>query len=104
VASVSTAANRKPIVCGKPTNHIYTAVKEAFPQVTSAKTLVIGDRVGSDILMAANCGMRSLMVGTGIDQLEDAIKMAANPEGEGEKLLPTMFADSLKEVWNKIKD
>jgi len=103
VASIATAANRKFTICGKPSPYVFTAVQNSFPQVTAGRTIVIGDRVESDILLAGRCGMRSLMVGTGIDSLEDAIKMAKNPKGEGSKLLPTVYADSLNEVWNIVK-
>jgi glycerol-1-phosphatase len=65
VAAVATAAQREPVVMGKPE----TALAEALASVTgvpAGRTLFIGDRLETDIDMAIAAGMISAMVLTGI--------------------------------------
>ncbi len=56
--------------------------------------VVLVSRAESDILLGRNCGVRSLMVGTGVDTLESAKEL---------DLAPEFWADSLGQLWQRIK-
>lgn len=74
VAAVATAADKEPVVMGKPE----PALAQSLVSVTgiaAEETLFVGDRLETDIAMASRAGMRSVMVLTGISSeadLEDA--------------------------------
>ncbi len=70
VAAVATAARREPVVMGKP--ELALAVTLAsVTGVPACQTLFIGDRLETDIDMAAAAGMVSAMVLTGISTEDD---------------------------------
>jgi len=52
VAAIATAADRKPQICGKPDPSVLEAIRMDHPDVKAERTVVFGDRVESDILLA----------------------------------------------------
>ncbi|MEO7124802.1 MAG: HAD-IIA family hydrolase [Nakamurella sp.] len=70
VAALMTATERSPRVAGKPERPLLDA---AVARVGAKRPLVIGDRLGTDIAAAANAGIDSLMVLTGVSNADDVI-------------------------------
>lgn len=76
VAALATALGRQPdAVVGKPEPGLFVA---AAAQVGARRTLVVGDRLDTDIAGAHRAGMDSLLVLTGVATEQDAV--AATPE------------------------
>jgi len=75
VSAVHTAVGRLPVVAGKPEIPMFDVARERFGAV---RTLVIGDRLDTDILGANRAGMDSVLVLTGIDQAKQVL--AAVPD------------------------
>ncbi|CAN7998749.1 unnamed protein product [Ixodes hexagonus] len=71
VAAVSTAAQRKPIVLGKPEPFMTDCIRFRCPDLDPVKTVMIGDRLNTDILMGRRAGMKTILVGTGVHNLDD---------------------------------
>ena len=65
VAAVATAAGRKPVVLGKPSKFMFEIVQKRHPGIVPERTLMIGDRANTDILLGKNCGLQTLLVGSG---------------------------------------
>ena len=70
VSAVHTAVGRLPVVAGKPEVAMFTLATERFG---SAKAVVIGDRLDTDILGANRAGLESILVLTGIDQAKQVL-------------------------------
>jgi HAD superfamily hydrolase (TIGR01450 family) len=70
VSAVHTAVGRLPVVGGKPEVAMFTLAIERFQ---SAKAVVIGDRLDTDILGANRAGLDSILVLTGIDQAKQVL-------------------------------
>ncbi len=76
VAALATALDRRPdVVVGKPEPGLFLAAAE---QVGARRTLVVGDRLDTDIAGARRAGMDSMLVLTGVAAERDAT--AATPE------------------------
>lgn len=71
VAALMTATERSPRVAGKPERPLLDA---AVARVAAKRPLVIGDRLSTDIAAAANAGIDSLMVLTGVSTANDVIQ------------------------------
>jgi len=91
VAAVETAAGRKPIVLGKPNPLMFEIVKSRHPSVTPARTLMIGDRADTDILLGKNCGLQTLMVGSGVHTLQHVKEWESSADPEENRLVPEKF-------------
>lgn len=65
VAALAYASGREPTNVGKPAAPLFEAALSALG-TSAARTLMIGDRLETDILGAANCGMPTALVMTGV--------------------------------------
>ncbi|CAI2377378.1 unnamed protein product [Moneuplotes crassus] len=77
----------KPYICGKPNPHIVNIIDKEFglPEEEKAKTVMIGDRLTTDIYLAHNAGVDSCLVLTGCNTAEDVHNKEENPD----KIIPT---------------
>jgi 4-nitrophenyl phosphatase len=92
LAALETATDVKPIVMGKPEAYLYeTALKRL--QAVPAQTLVLGDRLETDILGAVRMNLKSALVLSGVTTREQLAASAYQPEW--------VFADitDLKQQW-----
>ncbi|KAE8579039.1 hypothetical protein XENTR_v10023883 [Xenopus tropicalis] len=71
VRAVETAAHRKAQVIGKPSSFLYDCVVKDCG-LDPARTVMVGDRLDTDIQMGSTCGIRTLLTLTGFSSLEDA--------------------------------
>jgi len=103
VAAVETAAGRKPIVLGKPNPLMFEIVKSRHPSVTPARTLMIGDRADTDILLGKNCGLQTLMVGSGVHTLQHVKEWESSADPEENRLVPEKFVDKLGDLLSRVE-
>jgi len=104
VAAVETAAGRKPVVLGKPNRLMFDIVRKRHPSVDPSRTLMIGDRADTDILLGKNCGLQTLMVGSGVHSMQHVADWSASADPEEQRLVPDKFADKLGDLLERIKD
>ena len=76
LAAVTTATGAEPTVVGKPWPPMFQAARE---RAGSARPLVVGDRLETDIAGAAGMGWDSLLVLTGVAAPPDLLKSPALP-------------------------
>ena len=55
-------------------------------------------RADTDILMGKNCGLKTLMVGTGVGTLEEVRKWETVEDEQTKMLVPDFFATKLEEL------
>jgi glycerol 3-phosphatase-2 len=84
VAAVEVGSGRTAAIVGKPEPQLFLT---ALDRLGEGRTLVVGDRLDSDIAAAAKAGLDSALVLTGGTSREEA--------GAAEDPKPTLVADSL---------
>lgn len=65
VSAVKTPAQREPVIIGKPERPMFEELQKAH-NLDPTRSLMVGDRIMSDIGLAKSCGMRSLLVLSGV--------------------------------------
>lgn len=93
VAAVATAAGQEPVVMGKPG----LALAEALADLTgvpAAQTLLVGDRLSTDIAMGRRAGMVTALVLTGVTSGVDLERATT----AGEPDLPDYVLSGLAEL------
>eukprot|EP00808_Paulinella_micropora_P021895 g44757.t1 len=80
VAMVAWAAMQQPINTGKPSNFLMQLIKERNPSLDPKRTLMIGDRLETDILFGKSGGFRTCLVSTGIHGPNDVAKSDIKPD------------------------
>ncbi len=106
VQTVATAAGRAPVVMGKPSPAMFEAVRRVHPETRPDRTLMVGDRANTDILLGARCGLTTLLVGTGTHSLEDARRWERSSKEDEREMVPDYYVDKLGdlvELWQKAK-
>jgi HAD superfamily hydrolase (TIGR01450 family) len=97
VAAVATAAGRGPdVVAGKPESPLYELCAQRLG-ITVDRVLAVGDRLDTDIAGAVAAGMSSLLVLTGVDDLESLLD-APGPQR------PTYVAADLRALHRAPED
>eukprot|EP01063_Lacrimia_lanifica_P021066 TRINITY_DN28320_c0_g1_i1.p1 TRINITY_DN28320_c0_g1~~TRINITY_DN28320_c0_g1_i1.p1 ORF type:complete len:313 (+),score=128.10 TRINITY_DN28320_c0_g1_i1:50-988(+) len=66
-------------VCGKPNPLLFNILSAEHADVTAATTLMVGDRLNTDIEFGRAAGLDTLMVLTGVNQVADIPDAAAKP-------------------------
>lgn len=74
----STGARAEAIV-GKPSRHMAAALLEKLG-IAARETLLVGDRLATDVRMANGAGMASALVLTGATNLEEALSSQDRPD------------------------
>lgn len=97
VAAVKVPAHREPLVIGKPETIMFDMLHETHG-LEPEKTLMVGDRCNTDIMMAGNCGLHSLLVLTGCDNLQSVEAYKNSKDPQDHKMVPEFHTDTLGDL------
>ncbi|XP_071956690.1 glycerol-3-phosphate phosphatase-like [Antedon mediterranea] len=100
---VTKAAARQPTVVGKPNELMFQCVKEKFPLINPERTVMVGDRLDTDILLGKNCNLKTLMVLTGISSLEDVQHNQQSTSQSLQKLVPDFYLPAFGDLHKLVK-
>ncbi|XP_055918218.1 glycerol-3-phosphate phosphatase-like [Eupeodes corollae] len=98
VKAVETCAERDAIVIGKPNPYICESlIRDGI--INPKRTLMIGDRCNTDIMLGTNCGFQTLLVGSGIHQFDHVKALLAKGTEEAKKLVPDFYLPKLGDLF-----
>lgn len=103
VAAISNVIKRDPIICGKPCDPIFEAVKANYPDINRSKCIMIGDKLDSDILLGKKNNLKTLLVLTGTHNLDDIKEFKKNKCSEEKFPIPDYYIQSLGELGRLLK-
>ncbi|VDK77760.1 unnamed protein product [Onchocerca ochengi] len=99
VRAVETAAGKEPIIIGKPSKTMFEYIKERF-NIKAEKSVIFGDSCVTDIKFGHENGLTSVLVGTGVSDLDKVREF----EKQGrEDLIPTCYTPSLKVLFDMLQ-
>lgn len=84
IESVAYSSGRQPIACGKPSQNMLDAVV-ADKKLDRSRSIMVGDRLNTDMKFGNDGGLGTLLVLTGIETEENVLESGA----------PKFYADSL---------
>lgn len=97
VRAIETCAERKATIMGKPNKSICESLINGHI-IVPERTLMIGDRANTDILLGTNCGFQTLLVGTGVHSLDDVKRWQESNSNDDKKLLPDVYLPRLGDL------
>jgi len=95
VSAIETASEVKPFVIGKPWDYALEKILESAGS-TSEESIMVGDRLETDILLGNRAGMVTVLVTTGVSTRYDA-------EHAGEEMKPCRIIDDLIELLDESR-
>lgn len=95
--AVETAAQREAFIVGKPNRFMFDCVAEEFP-VEPARTIMVGDRLDTDILMGNSCGLTTLLTLTGVTALDEVRGHQDSECPARHSLVPDFYVDSIADL------
>ncbi|ELU00328.1 hypothetical protein CAPTEDRAFT_217713 [Capitella teleta] len=101
VSAVECSTGRKATVCGKPQEPLGDILVQQHG-IDPKRTVMIGDRLDTDMALAHNCGMKGLLVLTGFAQLEDVRYLAASNSTAHQKQIPHYYLPNLADLGKLI--
>ncbi|XP_066114760.1 chronophin [Saccopteryx bilineata] len=99
-AAVEIASGRQALVVGKPSPYMFECITEHF-SVDPACTLMVGDRLETDILFGHRCGMTTVLTLTGVSRLEEAQAYLAAGKHD---LVPHYYVESIADLMEGLED
>ncbi|XP_062359783.1 glycerol-3-phosphate phosphatase [Cinclus cinclus] len=97
VKAVETAAQREAFIVGKPNRFMFDCVAGEF-QVDPARTIMVGDRLDTDILMGNDCGLTTLLTLTGVTALDEVRGHQDSGCPARHSLVPDFYVDSIADL------
>lgn len=97
--AVQTAAGKEPVVIGKPSKTMFEYIKERF-NLKAEKSVIFGDSCETDIKFGHVNGLTSVLVGTGVHDLNKVEEF----EKQGYKdFIPNFYTPSLKVLFDILQ-
>ncbi|XP_030067964.1 glycerol-3-phosphate phosphatase [Microcaecilia unicolor] len=97
VKAVETAAHRQAQIIGKPSRFLYECVA-AENEVDPTRTVMVGDRLDTDILMGFNCGLKTILTLTGFSSLEEAKSYQGSDCPTKRSMVPDYYVQSIADL------
>lgn len=103
VKAVETAAQREAFIVGKPNRFMFDCVASEF-DVDPKRTIMVGDRLDTDILMGNNCHLTTLLTLTGVTTLDEVRGHQDSDCPERNRLVPDYYVDSIADLLQVLEE
>ncbi|XP_076249469.1 glycerol-3-phosphate phosphatase-like [Calliopsis andreniformis] len=97
VRCIESCSERKAVIMGKPEPYMVNVLKKRF-KVNPERTLMIGDRHNTDILLGTRCGFKTLLVLTGVTTLKDVNRWKESECPEEKDFIPDYYINALGDL------
>ncbi|RXN02093.1 Phosphoglycolate phosphatase [Acipenser ruthenus] len=97
VRAVETAAQRKAQIIGKPSHFMFDCVVSEYG-IDPARTVMVGDRLDTDILLGFNCGLKTVLTLTGVSNLDEATAYQESQCPERTGMVPDYYVETIADL------
>ena len=95
VAAIKCATGKDPIVLGKPDTYFFDIIRSQHPDIDPSRTVMIGDRLTTDMPFGHNNEMSTLHVQSGCCTKEEMFQYQASGDYEDQNCVPNYYLPSL---------
>ncbi|KAK7121033.1 hypothetical protein R3I94_020868 [Phoxinus phoxinus] len=102
-AALETASSRKATVIGKPSRFMFECIASQF-DLDPDRSLMVGDRLETDILFGSNCGLSTVLTLTGVSTLEEAHRYRDSEEPGQKDCVPDYVVESVADFLEALEE
>uniref|UniRef100_A0A672NUS5 Pyridoxal (pyridoxine, vitamin B6) phosphatase n=1 Tax=Sinocyclocheilus grahami TaxID=75366 RepID=A0A672NUS5_SINGR len=102
-AALETASSRKATVIGKPSRFMFDCIASQFG-LDPARSLMIGDRLETDVLFGSNCGLTTVLTLTGVSTLQEALAFRDSQEPQQKHCAPDYVMESVADFLQALEE
>jgi len=95
VAAITAVTGKEPIQLGKPFKYFFDIIRMQHPDIDPKRTIMIGDRLTTDMVFGRNNGLKTLFVQSGIGTVTEMEQFAKSEEEEDRACAPDFYLNSL---------
>ncbi|XP_023413283.1 glycerol-3-phosphate phosphatase isoform X1 [Loxodonta africana] len=103
VRAVEMASQRQADIIGKPSRFIFDCVSQEYG-INPERTVMVGDRLDTDILLGVTCGLKTILTLTGVSTLEDVKNNQESDCMSKKKMVPDYYVDSVADLLPALQD
>lgn len=103
VSAIKAGTGRDPTVLGKPGTYFFDIIRSQHPTIDPARTIMIGDRLTTDMPFGHNNGMSTLFVQSGIGTKDEMIEYSTSGDYEDQLCAPDYYLPSLASLNRFLK-
>ncbi|KAF7701022.1 pyridoxal phosphate phosphatase [Silurus meridionalis] len=101
-AALETASSRKATVIGKPSRFMFECIASQF-DLEPESSLMVGDRLETDIVFGINCGLSTMLTLTGVSTFEQAQVYKDSGEPEKKDFVPDYVVESIADFLEALE-
>lgn len=98
VAAIQAVTGREAIPLGKPFQYFFDIIRLQHPEIDPKRTVMIGDRLTTDMVFGRNNGLKTLFVQSGIGTYDDMVNFRNSNNHEDHKCVPDYYLNSLDDL------
>ncbi|RWS23176.1 Phosphoglycolate phosphatase-like protein [Leptotrombidium deliense] len=98
VSAIEAVTGKESISLGKPGTFFFDCIKHVHPDIDPKRTIMIGDRLTTDMVFGRNNGLQTLHVQSGIGTFEDMVNFKNSENPQDHLCVPDYYAKSLAHV------
>lgn len=99
VSMIQTVTGKEPIPLGKPYKFFFDCIRQIHPDIDPKRTVMIGDRLTTDMVFGRNNGLKTLHVQTGLGTYEDMVNFRNSRNPEDHLCVPDYYVQSLADLY-----
>lgn len=88
---------------GKPSRFMFDCISGQF-DLDPSRSLMIGDRLETDILFGSNCGLSTVLTLTGVSTLDEAQRYRDSQSPEQKDCAPDFVVDSVADFLQALEE
>lgn len=97
ISAIEVATGRKATIIGKPNPNMCKSLLDQG-KIVPERTLIIGDSAKYDILFGFNCGFQTLLVGSGVNSIDNVREWQKSNIQDDKQLIPDTYLPKLGDL------
>lgn len=98
VAAIEAVTGKEAIALGKPYTYFFDCIKLVHPDIDSKRTVMIGDRLTTDMVFGRNNNLKTLFVQSGLGTMEEMTNFRNSKEPQDHLCVPDFYLPSLDSI------